>query len=441
MTKKFLVQVILFASIIFLWIVPSYAQDTLEFYNFLKEIPGVEIKKIPHAPMFSAKYEISIPQYIDHQDPDKGTFRQRIFVSHKSKDSPVVFITEGYSAGYGKYPMANIELTTFLDANQIVADHRYFGESVPEPLDWQYLSVENAATDHHRIIELFKTYYEGKWVSTGVSKGGQTSMYHRYFFPEDVDVTVGYVCPLNFSIEEPRVYTFLDKVGDSVCRKKVFDFQENLLKNKDKYFPEFQKLVKDRELTYRMGEMGGYELTVLEYSFAYWQYQIIPCDSIPGPDVTPEKAIKHLNDVAGLDWISNQGIERMQPFFYQALTEIGFYGYDLDEFDALIEGLDHGLFTFTAPEGVVCVYDPEPMQKVDEFIRHHAEQMMFIYGEWDPWSAPATQITGREGVKKYVKPGGSHGSNIHNLPEYMREDVFSTLEEWLDVEITWKPSK
>lgn len=260
-------------------------------------------------------------------------------------------------------------------------------------------------------------------------------MYHRYFFPEDVDVTVGYVCPLNFSIEEPRVYTFLNQVGDSVCRKKVIDFQYDLLKNREKYFPVFQKLAEERELTYRMGELGAYELIVLEYSFAYWQYQIFPCDSIPEPGVTSEKAINHLDDVAGIDWVADQGIAGNQAFFYQALTEIGFYGYDLTQFDGLIEGLDHGLFTFSAPEGVECVFDPAPMQEVDNFIRHHADKMMFIYGEWDPWSAPAAQVTGRDGVKKYIKPGGSHGSNIYNLPEEMKEDVFKTLEQWLDVEI------
>jgi len=413
----------------------AHSQDSLEFYNFLKQIPGVQIKEINHAPMFESKYEISIPQYIDHKDPLKGTFRQRIYVSHKSKDKPVVFITEGYSAGYGRYPLANSELTTYLDANQIVSDHRYFGESVPEPLDWQYLTIENAATDHHRIIEIFKDYYQGKWVSTGVSKGGQTSMYHRYFFPDDVDATVGYVCPLNFSIEEPRVYPFLDQVGDSVCRKKIYDFQYDLLKNKDKYFPEFQKMAKEKEMTYSMGEMAAYELIVLEYSFAYWQYQLFLCDSIPGYDVSAKKAIRHLDAVASIDWVSVEGIKGMQPFFYQALTEIGFYGYDLTEFDGLIEGLDHGLFTFTAPEGVTCVYDPEPMQKVDAFIRHQADKMMFIYGEWDPWSSPAVQVTGREGVKKYIKPGGSHGSAIYNLPEEMKQNIFSTLEEWLEIEI------
>ena len=411
------------------------SQDTLEFYNFLKEIPGVMIKRLNHAPMFGSKFEISIPQYIDHKNPEKGTFRQRIFVSHKSANKPVVFITEGYSAGYGKYPLANSELTTYLDANQIVCDHRYFGESVPEPLDWQYLTIENAANDHHRIIEIFKDFYQGNWISTGVSKGGQTSMYHRYFFPDDVDVTVGYVCPLNFSIEEPRVYSFLEQVGDSACRNRVVDFQYDLLSNKDKYFPEFQKLAREKEMTYRMGEMGGYELTVLEYSFAYWQYQIFPCDSVPGPDVSAEKAIRHLDAVASIDWVSDKGIEDMQPFFYQALTEIGFYGYDLDKFEGFIEGLDHGLFTFTAPEGVECKYNPEPMQKVDYFIRHQVDKMMFIYGEWDPWSAPAVQITERAGVKKYVKPGGSHGASIYNIPDEMKEDIFSTLEDWLDIEI------
>ncbi len=101
------------------------------------------------------------------------------------------------------------ELSPILNANQICVEHRYFNESTPQPVDWEHLTIYNAASDHHRIVEILKEIYKGKWVNTGISKGGQTVMYHRYFYPDDVDASVGYVCPLNFSIEDKRVYSFL----------------------------------------------------------------------------------------------------------------------------------------------------------------------------------------------------------------------------------------
>ncbi|MEZ5197263.1 MAG: hypothetical protein R2764_12940 [Bacteroidales bacterium] len=210
-----------------------------------------------------------------------------------------------------------------------------FGESVPSPIDWEQLTVYNAASDHHRVVEILKQIYIKKWINTGISKGGQTAMYHRYFYPDDVDATVGYVCPLNFSIEDQRVYRFLEQVGDSVCRKKIHDYQYEMLNNKAIYLEEFEKLADSRKISYSIGLTEAYDLTVLEYSFAFWQWGGTDCKSIPQRGESPKEMVNHLNRVAGIEWVSDQGIQRLLPFFYQALAEIGFYGYDISAYPGM----------------------------------------------------------------------------------------------------------
>ncbi len=408
-------------------------QDSLTpLYHYLTGIPGIGIEKLQCLEPFTEKYLLNIPQPVDHHDPDGGSFTQRVFVMYRDKDAPVVFTTEGYYGEYATYPFYQNELDFFLGANEVLAEHRYFGPSAPEPLDWQYLTVEQAAADHHRIVGLLKPFFTGKWVSTGISKGGQTAIYHRAFWPDDVDATVAYVCPLNFSIEEQRCYDFLDWVGSDTCRQRIHEFQEMLLCNREKYFTAFLDAVEKDSLRFSIGDTAGYELSVLEYSFAFWQWGGTPCDSIPGPDASPARAIRHLDRVTSLDWVSDQGIAGMLPFFYQALTEIGFYGYDHSEFEGCIEALSDQTFRFTCPEGVDCVYDPLPMEKVDNFVRHYGQNMIFIYGEWDPWSAPAVQTTGKTNSFTVFKPGGNHGTRIFNLPEEQREKILVTLEKWLD---------
>ena len=408
------------------------AQDSL--ISFLESIPGAVVTEFKTDDHFNKKYEVFIDQYIDHENPEAGTFRQRFFVCHKSQDKPLVFVTEGYTASYVEYEGYRTELSNYLDANEIVVEHRYFTKSVPDPLDWTYLTVANAAADHHHIVELMKPFYQGKWVSTGISKGGQTAMYHRTFYPDDVDATVGYVCPLNFSAEDLRAYAFLDQVGDSACRQKIHDFQKSLLENKDSYLPVFGKLAKKRDATFSRGIEAGFEFLVLEYSFAFWQWGI-ECDQIPPPGTTPEKMVSHMVEVTGVDWGSDEGIQDLMPFFYAAITEIGMYGYDFSEFDGLITALNDNTFSFTCPDGYDCTYKPEAMQKVDYFVRHEADQMMFIYGEYDAWSSTAVQWSGNPGVVKIVKPEGSHGTRIRNLPDEQKKLVFDTLEDWVGVEI------
>lgn len=428
MIKKYILSLTFCLSIIL-----ATASDLSDKLTTLAEKHNFSYTEMKTDTFFSEKYALYFEQYIDHKHPEKGQFQQRVFLSHQGFEQPMVFITEGYAANYAQHPRYINELSSILQANQICVEHRYFGESVPKEKDWQYLTVYNSASDHHVVVEVMKQIYAGKWVNTGISKGGQTTMYHRYYYPDDVDVSVGYVCPLNFSVEDKRVYRFLENVGDTASRKQVKAYQTEMLKNKEKYLPAFEKLANEKNLSYKMGIEKAYELTVLEYSFAFWQWGNMKDTDIPLPAEEPDKMIEHLNAVAGINWISNQGIKSMQPFFYQALVEIGFYGYDISGFEEWVSYNSNPIFDFTAPENTLVVWNPEPMQGVDQFIRHKAENMIFIYGESDPWSSTAVDLTYNNNLIKVVKPGGSHLTRIGNLPADQQNLVIKTLKEWLNM--------
>jgi hypothetical protein len=410
----------------------TFAQDIDALLSDLSKKHNFTYQEIKTDTFFIKKYTLFFVQPIDHKNPEKGNFKQRVFLSHVSFENPTLLITEGYSASYANNPRYINELAGLLKTNQVCVEHRYFGTSVPEVIEWDYLSTYNAAADHHQIVTILKNLYHKKWISTGISKGGQTAMYHRYYYPDDVDITVGYVCPLNFSIEDKRVYQFLDEVGDSSSRKKIHDFQYEMFKNKSKYVKAFENLSNHRNLTYPVSMMEAYELTVLEYAFAFWQWGTTSLELIPTSGLSPELMVNHLDKVAGIDWISNEGIKRLQPFFYQALSEIGFYGYDISNFKEVTSFTKNPSFEFTAPPGTTIVYDPKPMQDVDHFIRHEARNMMFIYGENDPWSATSVDLTYNNNLLKVVKPGGSHLTRINNLPENQYNQVMQTLLDWLN---------
>ncbi len=420
---------------LFFWMILGITQgQTLE--ERIKTLAGkynFTYQKMEVDTFFTEKYMLYIPQPVDHYFPEGKTFTQRVILSHKGFDRPVVFVTEGYSAAYAENSKYINELSYYLKANQIVVEHRYFNKSVPDTLDWDYLTVFNAASDHHKVVQILKELYPAKWVNTGISKGGQTAVYHRYFYPEDVDATVGYVCPINFSKADRRSYEFLKHVGTKECRDRIFNFQKELLKNKDKYLPEFKKLAKQKKLTYRMGEEKGFELTVFEFAFAFWQWGTTPCDSIPVAGATrPKKMIAFLDKVAGLNWISDQGIEgAMQPFFIQAMKELGMYGYNIEPFKAWTTYQHNVSFEFTIPKGVLINYSPDLMEKVDFFIRHQAYNLILIYGETDAWSFAAAEPTLHTNAFRVIKPGGSHLTRIGNLPEAQRKKVLDSLNVWL----------
>lgn len=407
-------------------------QNLSDKLQLLSENYDFTFKKLETDSLFVEKYLIQFEQPVDHEMPDGDQFTQRIFLSHLNFEAPVLFITEGYDAYYAAHPKYVNELTTMLGANQICVEHRYFGTSTPDSLIWDYLTISNAAADHHNIVELLKNIYSAKWISTGISKGGQTAMYHRYFYPDDVDISVPYVAPLNFSKEDKRVYSFLNQVATAKCRESVYEYQIELLKNKDVYLPEFKKLAKTKKLNYKMGIEKAFELTVFEYSFAFFQWGAWCCDSIPKAGTDPGKMISHLNHIAGIKWISNEGIQELQPFFYQAMREIGFYGYDIEPFKPWTSYQENPTFEFSLPIGISVDYDPQPMQEIDCFIRHKAQNMLFIYGEYDPWSATSVDMTYSTNSIKIVKPGGSHRTRISNLNDDQKKIINDTLNNWLN---------
>lgn len=387
----------------------------------LQANPDIQIKE--------TKVDLMFMQPIDHDHPEKGTFQQLIHLLHKDFSKPVVLWIEGYSSRGNEEQ----EITKLLDANQIMVEHRYFGESVPDSINWNYLTIKQAADDHHRIVEAFKAIYPGKWVNSGISKGGQTTMYHRRFYPDDVDVSVCYVAPLNFSDQEPRVYDFLELVGDSACRQKVLNLQRTFLKKKEDLLPMFKEYVEDKGYTYAMDADSAFEFTVLEYSFSFWQWHKLACSDIPEPEAGNKTLFDHLVEVSDPGFFSEQDIEKYRPFFYQALTQQGFYGYDTNPFKGMLDKVIEPNFTMILPEGVQVQFDPEPMQDIKDWIDNYGNNMIYIYGEIDPWSASAVELTGKTNALKMVNKGGDHRTRIKSFPDEEKERILNTLEEWLDV--------
>jgi len=397
--------------------------------DFLSRKEVKEVRTLQNESSFERILEVLIEQPIDHRDPDGETFTQRVYISHADPSKPVVMVTAGYDAKY----YYTSEITAELRCNQVMVEHRYFGRSVPDSLNWDYLDTWQAASDHHRIVTMFKELYTEQWISTGISKGGQTVMYHSFYYPEDVDVRIPYVAPLNFGLEDERIYTFLDHVGSPRERRKVKRFQNLALKNQEEYLDAFKSFSEEKGYTYTLagGVEKAYEYCVLEYSFAYWQWAYVSSKKIPGKTAQATKIIEHMNRVAGFDYFSDQFIVEYRPFFYQAMTEMGYYGYDLDAFGKYLQHVDNPIFTFTIPENMDLTFNVELSVDLQHYISEEAENYIFIYGEYDTWSATAVTSTGDTNSKIFIKEGGSHRTRINNMPEEQKKEVYSTLNSFL----------
>ena len=197
-----------------------------EVWQKLKNLPGITDVDTLASTQYADKFVMYIDQLLDPEHPEAGSFKQRVIVAHAGYDRPTVLVTEGYDANYAVNPKYKEELSKLLNANLIFVEYRYFGKSMPQPCNWDYLTVKNSLADLHHVNTTFKRLYGGKWIATGISKGGQTTMFYRSYYPDDVDVSVPYVAPLNKSLEDGRHEVFLrDKVGNAASRNAVKNAQ------------------------------------------------------------------------------------------------------------------------------------------------------------------------------------------------------------------------
>lgn len=412
----------------------NYAQTdktlSSELYQWLKSLPDIEVTSIKSDNIFSEAYEIFITQPIDHNNPDGPKFKEQLFLSHIDKEKPMVIDLDGYAVNN-----RTTELSRILGCNQIMVEHRYFGESVPAPFDWKYLTIKQAADDHHRIIELFKQYYTGKWITTGISKGGSCAIFHGYFYPDDADASVPYVGPLNLSIDDQRVYEWIKTVSTPECRQKVFNFQKLCFEKRDELYPMFLDNANKKNLKYEIvGNEKAYEYAVLEYSFAYWQWGDGNCDEIPDENSSLDEIWEHLLKNGGVTYFDDSSIEDNYPFFYQCYTEFGYYAYEVDQFKDYIKYAD-GKTPFFIPPDSNPTYDPTLLKSISNWASNEAENFIFIYGGNDPWTSPGVCLSGKTNSLKMVLPNGSHASRIKGFSKNDKDLIYSRLESWLGVQI------
>lgn len=418
--------------LLLLLVIVSANASNKELYQKLCTLKGViTVDSLP-SDYSTEKYVVTIRQPLDHKHPEKGSFTQRVVISHEGFDRPTVLVTEGYGGDYALNPRYLDELAGLFQTNTVFVEHRYFSGSVPDSVDWQYLTAQNSASDLHIITTLFKQIYPQKWISTGISKGGQTALIYRAFFPNDVDITVPYVAPVSRSAEDGRHEPFLNKVGDKKTRQAILSFQREVLKRRGEIIPLLEKFCLEKQLSFRISMNEVLDYCVLEYSFAFWQWGT-PASHIPANTATTGVLFKHLTEISGPDYFATG--QPTQAFFIQAARELGYYGYDIEPFKDLlfIRTAKDYLQRIMLPEGITIQFQPELYKKLTNFIETSDPRLIFVYGEYDPWtSVGITKLDGKKNMFVAIQPKGSHRARINTLPDSLRDKVIKTINLWLE---------
>lgn len=177
----------------------------------------------PAAPNYRT-YVVYYNQPLYHADPQSARFHMRALITVDTRNDVTKAVNHVYCSGYsiGNRNLVTpdsifaasegctAEIAKRYNANYIQIEHRYFQYSAPDKCweDLDPLTAEEAAGDFHNLFEGLKKVLKGKWVMSGVSKGGITTLLQHAFYPEDMDVFVPYAAPFFDSEKDTTMYQY-----------------------------------------------------------------------------------------------------------------------------------------------------------------------------------------------------------------------------------------
>lgn len=398
--------------------------------------PDAEVIKTEPKDYFKEAFTLILKEPLDHKNPGAGTFKHYVYLSHAGFEKPTVLVTEGYNARPRTY-----ELSKIFQGNQVQVEYRFYGKSRPDPIPWQYLKNDQAIEDYHQLVTKLKTLYTGKWISTGISKGGETVLIYKSKYPDDMDMAVPYVAPLINGQEDPRTVEHYNTVGTQACRTKILRFQRQVLDKREAVQYEIKHYAKKKKMSFTIVPVEeAIEYAVMEFPFSFWQWGG-KCDEIPGENATAKEMFDYLNKIVGIGFYSDKTYHDLLPSYYQHMTELGYYGFDTRPVQDMLRYAKKPTNLRFAPKDVDLTYDPEYIKAVRDYVENKGDKILYIYGGYDTWGACAPNPKPNVDAVKIVLPGGSHKTRIASFDAAGRQKIYSTIQRWLGESVEIHPLK
>ncbi len=466
----------------------DYDPEVVKALEATENITDVKPFKLVHAFDFiqqkfitKTAYYFNYKQYIDHENPSKGWFKQQCVLSVAGKDRPTVLHTEGYDLGHTNTNRLDSifepTLVSVLEANCLQVEYRYHGWSLPEGYTnkFNYLNCKQQSDDLHAIVTTIKNSgiisKSSKWVATGVSKSGMTTAHYAYHHPNDMDVYVPFCAPFLTSLSDQGPSSYIltpealggrQQVWQSLkdaFRTYVSDksLQAECLKLAKKDYPQQFGSGDDEKLRIELLKMlfENYYRKMSYVKLQLWQ------SLIPKAGDGAERYIKFImsdqntryTDESGDEYErrqdfndamddlksgstplfltrSGEPVKRHDPYSVQTCIDLGNFAISLEWIkDLLTDAEKNSLIEIGDPAYYGVKYDD------GKFIREFLDgmkqsdcNMCFVYGMQDPWTGgriPDDKL-GKNSQILYIE-NGTHNDAIETYNSSERNQLFQWL--------------
>ena len=397
---------------------------------------------------FKEYYQINVRQPIDHNDIQRGYFNQQVLLGIQNPKAVTVLQTTGYAIPkHFNNPNYKTELTTIVNGNQVLIEHRYFGSSIPDSLTKEFLTYKKASNDDHFIKEKLARLLTGKWVSTGLSKSGDAALAYRFYYPNDVDATVTFGISITTEAEDPRFETYIKERRKTEDGKKINAAQLYLLKNKKKLLPLFRRAFEFENQDFANWDLTTlYDYGVLDLEVSFWQYYKsfddfkLEVNTIFGEESKREGFPPTLKLDTFEDRLvlfvaySSVGLidKKMTSHYYQAFSEGGYYGYEETPFVKYLKQKDYPLSVFAMEP---TIFNGKFRKDEKKWSETKMDKVIFINGDNDPWAVYKIKPAKDSDSLQVMVDNANHTLKLKDLPNEDFKNVILKLNKWLDLNL------
>ena len=458
-----------------------------------------------------SSYRVYYHQPLEHANPDGDQIPLRAVLLIRKGADLATTLTQVTTTGYDidddlwntpsvfmgnwYYPDGMTEVAIKYKGNWLCIEHRYFGKSVPKNY-WkrvEYCTGEEAAADFHALISALKTSLTGKWVMSGVSKGGIVVANQHTLYPDDVDLFVPYSAPFCDGMNDTSMMAYWTTYSwTEELRNQVKSFQRELIQNKQAY-NYYKSWSESSFLGYSADFWRADYLMIVAImdfeSHAYWNRQDLK-DSLAINQTRKQKLMQQgyssdyldaimayyctLSSYEAWDFLSAYSKvthraqevvpvkERLHKVFrpvsinkaywdasstafdYQTLREEGYFGldfrylYDADQQDMAEtcnrEWIKGRGYVFDNPFNEDVEYDGTMRSKVLEATRMAKRPILYIYGGDDAWTGAAIpdDCIDNHLSYKYILNAQNHMACITSTSGKLQTELWNLVEQLLN---------
>jgi hypothetical protein len=201
----------------------------------------------------------------------------------------------------------------------------------------------------------------------------------------------------------------------------------------------------------KLAELGGSEVdleyAVSRFDWGFWQYYGAEyCSYVPTTASTNDAFWEFFAAFAGFSAPAPMNLEYSNgALYYEWLTEHGF-AHQIN--DAVMSLLAPGArssmeddFRAMFPSVTLPAYDGSVTRDVREWVRDEAENLLLVYGDFDPWSGGAMDAPTRSSSGRFFVPSATHGAQIGMMNAADRKAALALAADMFGREPNANPNK